>query len=190
MIAFPLNLRNDKEYRTWYEARQWLSLDRFERFWAESGLVLANGEAVKSAQWHGSWSTLLYRLASNPPRTLMSHGIPNSCAHKLVEIGKQYRDEVEAIDERVEAAHLEPRVGWDLVVYANIWLENSEGSALVGLEIFLRCQLFDRTWPAVMRCLPPTYIEALIRWGSADWPDNVVDIPDDIRAAWHQAWRN
>jgi hypothetical protein len=156
------------------------------------GPVLA---ANPEAQWHASWSTLLYRLASNPPRTLMSHGIPDSCAHKLVEIGKHNRAEVEAIDERVEAAHLEPRVGWDLVVYANIWLENPEGSPLVGLETFLRCQLSDRTWPEVMRCLPPTHIDALIRWGIAEYgPDLVihkqVELPDDVRAAWHQAWRN
>jgi hypothetical protein len=258
MIDFPLNLRNDKEYWTWYEGRQWLSLDRFERFWAESGLVLDNGEAVKSAvraelrakyaqdakededlhymefleklakttfrtinetagikdaeriaawlkgpllaankeaRWHDSWSTLLYRLASNPPRTLMSHGIPNSCAHKLVEIGKHYRDEDEAIKERVEAADLEPRVGWDLVVYEDYWRENPEGSPLGGLKTFLWCQLFDRTWPEVMRCLPPNYIDALIRWGIAEYgPDLViykqVELPNDIRAAWHQAWRN
>lgn len=264
MIDFPLNLSDDKEHRAWYEGNEWLSLDRFDRFLPDAGLVLENGVAVKSAmrtalmakyamdaanrakwdadpdapdtyeytdrmnefartcfrtinetagtkdaarvaawlkgpvlaanqeaQWHHGWRILLYRLASNVPRTLMSHGIPNSSAHKLVEIGKHYRDEVEAIEKRVEAANLEPRVGWDLVVYEDYWRENPEGSPLGGLETFLWCQLFDRAWPEVMRCLPPAYIDALIQWGIAEYgPGSVVTIPDDIRAAWHQAWAN
>jgi hypothetical protein len=258
MIDFPLNLRDDKEYWTWLLGRQWLSLDRFERFWPDAGLVLENGEAVKSAvrtelrakyaedakegdnldymdfledlaktcfrtinetagtkdaervaawltgtvlaarkeaHWHDSWSTLLYRLASNAPRTLVSHGIPSSTAQKLVEIGKRYRDTVEAIDERIEAAHLEPREGWDLVVYEYIWRENSEGSPFIGLYMLLRYITFDRMWPEVLRCTHPAYIDAMIRWGTAEYgPNNIVHeqvaIPDDVRAAWHQAWRN
>lgn len=35
-------------YRAWSDGSLWLSLDRFERFWPDVGLVLENGEAVKS----------------------------------------------------------------------------------------------------------------------------------------------
>lgn len=258
MIDFPLNLRDRKEYRTWLLGSQWLSLDRFERFWPDAGLFLENREAVKAAvraelrakyakdaeegddlyymdfledlaktcfrtinetagtkdaerlavwltgtvlaarkeaRWHDSWSTLLYRLASNAPRTLVSHGIPSSTAQKLVEIGKRYRDNVEAIDERIEAADLEPKVGWDLVVYEDIWRENSEGSAFIGLSLLLWYVSFDRMWPEVLRCTHPSYIDALIRWGTAEYgPNNVIHeqvaFPDDVRAAWQAAWRN
>jgi hypothetical protein len=49
MIDFPLNLRDRDENWAWYKGSLWLSLDRFERFWPDVGLALANGEAVKSA---------------------------------------------------------------------------------------------------------------------------------------------
>jgi hypothetical protein len=49
MIDFPLNLRDGNENWAWYEGSRWLSLDRFERFWPDVGLMLTNGEAVKSA---------------------------------------------------------------------------------------------------------------------------------------------
>lgn len=48
MIDFPLNLRDNDERSAWYDGSQWLSLDRFERFWPDVGLVLVNGTAVKS----------------------------------------------------------------------------------------------------------------------------------------------
>jgi len=258
MIEFPLNLLDRKEDFTWYEGSQWLSLDRFERFWPDAGLTLSNGEAVKSAvraalrakyakdaeegddldymdflkdlaktcfrtiyetagtkdaervaawltgpvlaankeaHWHNSWRALLYRMGNKDPRMLVSHGIPSSTAHKLVEIGKRFRVKFDAIDERLEAADLEPRVGWDLVVYENIWLENSEGSPLLGASLLLRYRCFDRIWPEVLRCTNPAYIDAMIQWGTAEFgPNNViheqVTLPDDVRAAWHQAWRN
>src|SRR5262245_1177577 len=49
MIDFPLNLSDEKEYWAWFKGGLWLSLDRFERFWPDVGLVLSNGEAVKAA---------------------------------------------------------------------------------------------------------------------------------------------
>jgi hypothetical protein len=52
MIDFPLNLHDDIEGWTWFEGSQWLSLDRFERFWPDVGLTLSNGEAVKAAVRH------------------------------------------------------------------------------------------------------------------------------------------
>lgn len=258
MIEFPLNLRDEKEDRTWLKGSEWLSLDRFERFWPDAGLALENGEAVKAAvrvalrakyakdaeeeddlnymdfledlakacfrtinetagikdaervaawltgtvlaakkeaHWHASWSTLLYRMGNKDPRALVSHGIPGTIAQKLVEIGQRYRDEFDAIDERIEAADMEPQVGWDLVVYQEYWRENPEGTPFIGLHMLLWYLCFDRIWPEVLRCTPPTYIDALIQWGTAEYgPNNIIHhqvaFPDDIRAAWHQAWRN
>lgn len=258
MVDFPLNLRDDKEDWTWFKSREWLSLDRFERFLPDVGLALENHEAVKSAvraelrakyakdaeegddldymdfledlartcfrtinetagtkdaervaawltktvlpankeaPWHDSWSALVYRMGNKDPRTLASYGIPSSTAQKLVEIGKRYRDEIDGIDERIEAADLEPRVGWDLVVYEDYWRENPEGSPIKGLTLLLRYLCFDRTWLEVQRCTHPAYIDALIRWGTAEYgPDNIVHeqvaLPDDVRAAWQQLWAN
>lgn len=52
MIEFPLNLRDDKENWAWFTGSVWLSLDRFERFWPDVGLMLSNRAAVKSAVRH------------------------------------------------------------------------------------------------------------------------------------------
>lgn len=258
MIEFPLNLCDRKEYWTWFKSREWLSLDRFQRFWPDVGLALENGEAVKSAvraelrtkyakdaeegddldymdfledlaktcfrtinetagtkdaeriaawltgtvlvankeeHWHHSWSILLYRMGDKDPRSLVSHGLPSSPAHKLIEIGKRFRAEADAIDERIEAADLEPKVGWDLVVYEDYWREDPEGSPIKGLSLLLWNITFDRIWPEVLRCVHPAYIDALIRWGTAEYgPNNVIHeqvaFPDDVRATWHQAWAN
>jgi hypothetical protein len=258
MIDFPLNLSDRKEYWTWFEGRQWLSLDRFERFWTDVGLALENGEAVKYAvraelrakyakdaeegddleymdfletlaktcfrtinemagpkdaeriaiwltgpvlaanreSWsHRVWSILLYRLGDDDPHALATHGIPSDTARKIIEIAALFRSKDDANEERIEAADLEPLVGWDAVVYEVIRQETPEGSPFVGLSLLLRYLAFERAWEEVVRCTPPTYIEALIRWGRANiGPEDElyehVTIPDDIRAAWHQAWRN
>jgi hypothetical protein len=69
-----------------------------------------------------------------------------------------------------------------------------QGSPFVGLSLLLGYLAFELTWAEVVRCTRPTDIDALIKWGRAfhkahNWPDDVA-IPNDVRAAWHQAWRN
>ena len=268
MIDFPLNLRDDKEDRTWCSGSELLSLDRFERFWPDVGLVLDNGEAVKSAirdalraqyameaanrakwdadpdapdtfeytdrmnefaqtcfrtinetagtkdaerlatwltgpalaankrsGWHRIWGILFYRMGEHDPSTLASHGIPNDTARKLVDIAARFRSEEDAIEKRIEAADLEPLSGWDAVVYEEVRRENPEGSPFIGLSLMLGYLAFERVWAALVRCTPPTYIDALLAWGRADiGPDDKlyehVTMPNDVREAWQQAWRN
>ncbi len=258
MIDFPLNLRDRQENWTWFEGRQWLSLDRFERFLPDVGLVLGNVDAVKSAVraelrakyakdaeegddldymdfledlaktcfrtinetagtkdaehlaawltgpvlagntrsgWHRMWGILLYRMGDDDPSTLVAHGIPNDMARNIREIAARFRREDDANEERIEAADLEPLSGWDAVVYEEIRRENPEGSPFVGLSLLLGYLAFERAWAEVMRCTPPTYIDALLAWGRANiGPDDRlyehVTIPEDVRAAWQQAWRN
>jgi hypothetical protein len=105
-----------------------------------------------------------------------------------------FKNEVDTMKERVEAADQEPLSGWDAVAYADYRWENQELSPLDGLGLHLRYICFDRKWSEVVRCTRPSDIDALIHWGSAflrarNRPYDAT-IPDDVRAAWHQAWRN
>ena len=68
-------------------------------------------------------------------------------------------------------------------------------SPLDGLSLHLKYICFERAWPEIMRCTPPTDIDALVKWGRANLSQanfyrDYVAPPDDVRAAWHQAWRN
>ncbi len=70
-----------------------------------------------------------------------------------------------------------------------------QGSPFVGLSLLLWYVSFDRMWPEVLRCTHPAYIDALIRWGRANLArdgdrGDYISFPDDVCAAWHQAWRN
>src|SRR5262249_33156579 len=49
MIDFPLKFCDQDQYQAWFTGSEWLSLDRFERFWPDVGLALSNGKAVQSA---------------------------------------------------------------------------------------------------------------------------------------------
>ncbi|HRI68522.1 MAG TPA: hypothetical protein PK156_30040, partial [Polyangium sp.] len=152
-----------------------------------TGSVLA---ADTDSGWHYLWKMLLYRMAGDQPRKLMSHGIPSNTARKLVEIALRHRSEAEALEDRVDAAEQEPYSAWDILAY-----EDYQGNALRGITRVFKYLSFDRKWPEVVRCLEPKYIDALIRWGRAnvgpkDPSYDYVTIPDDVRAAWHQAWRN
>lgn len=157
-----------------------------------TGPVLAGN---KESGWHRMWSILLYRLGDDHPRTLVAHGIPGDTARKIIGIAARFRSEDDANEERIEATDLEPLEGWDAVVYEVIRRETPDGSPFVGLYLLLRYLAFDRAWAEVMRCLQPAYIDALLQWGRASiGPEDQlyehVTMPDDVRAAWHQAWRN
>lgn len=157
-----------------------------------TGPVLA---AEKEAKWHNTWSELLYCLAEEASSTLTSlYGVPEDTARTIVKIAVHFKNEVDTMKERVEAADQEPLSGWDAVAYADYRWENQELSPLDGLGLHLRYICFDRTWSEVVRCTRPSDIDALIHWGSAflrarNRPYDAT-IPDDVRAAWHQAWRN
>ncbi len=152
-----------------------------------TGPVLA---ANTDSGWHWLWKMLLFRMGEDEPRELVSHGIPSNAARKLVDIAVRHRSEVDAIEDRIDAAQQEPLSEWDAIVY-----ENYEWDPLGGLESVFRYLSFDRKWPEVMRCLEPAYIDALIRWGRANVGIKSelyehVTIPNDVRAAWHQMWLN
>ena len=145
--------------------------------------------------WHRTWSSLLYHMWKLDPDEIESrYGIPAPAVRKIATIAMRYRSESDLDQERVEAADQEPLVGWDAIAYADHRWETKELSPLDVLTVHLQYVSFDRLWPEVVRCLRPSDIDGLIRWGRAfhqahHWPDEVA-IPDDIRAAWHQAWRN
>lgn len=146
--------------------------------------------AENESGWHYLWNMLLYRLGEVRPSTLASHGIPIDTAQKLVKIAVRHRSEVDAIEDRIEAVQQEPHSEWDIMAY-----DDHQANALSGIRCLFKYVSFDKKWPEVMRCLPPAYIDALIRWGRANVGPNDpsydhVTIPDDIRAAWHQAWAN
>ena len=152
-----------------------------------TGSVLA---ANKESGWHYIWNMLLYRMGEDAPRKLVSHGIPSNIAEKLVAIAVRHRSEVDAIEDRIDAVEQEPYSEWDIIAY-----DDHQWNALSGLRSLFKYISFERKWPEVMRCLEPAYIDALIRWGRAnvgpkDELYERVTIPDDVRAAWHQAWRN
>ena len=145
--------------------------------------------------WHYLWKLLLYRLGDVKPGTLASHGIPIDIAQKVVKIAVRHRSEADAMEERIEAAQEEPLSEWDEIAYADYRWDGVISYPFSGLGSVVEYVSFDRKWPEVMRCLPPSYIDALIRWGRAnlgpkDECYDHVTIPEDIRAAWHQAWRN
>jgi len=157
-----------------------------------TGPVLAS---ITKSLWPYLWKMLLYRLGEVKPGTLASHGVPMDNAQKLVKIAIRHRSEVDAIEERIEAAQEEPLSEWDAIAYADYRWDGLVSYPFSGLGSVFGYASFDRKWPEVMRCLPPTYIDALIRWGRANVGPNDpsydhVTIPDDVRAAWHQAWRN
>lgn len=145
--------------------------------------------------WHNTWSSLLYHMWDlNPGDIELSYGIPAHTVQRISEIAARFRTERDVNRERVEAADQEPLSGWDAVAYADYRWETQEPSPLDMLSVHLQYVSFDRAWPEVLRCTPPAYIDALIKWGRAfhkahSWPDDVV-IPDGVREAWHQAWRN
>lgn len=146
--------------------------------------------------WHSIWRDLLYHLGAENPNKLTSvHGIPSGAARQIVEIAAAYRSEDLTIGERIKAADQEPLIGWDAIAYADYRWETQELSPLDGLSTHLSCISFDRFWPKIVRCTQPAHIDALIQWGRArTGVESVlyecVAFPDDIRAAWHQAWRN
>ncbi len=157
-----------------------------------TGPVLASN--TKSL-WPYLWKMLLYRLGEVKPGTLASHGIPIDTAQKLVKIAVRHRSEVDAIEERIDVTQDEPLSEWDAIAYADYQWDSSGKYPLRGLDAVYEYVSFDRKWPEVMRCLQPAYIDALIQWGRAnvgpkDPSYDHVTIPDDVRAAWHQAWRN
>jgi hypothetical protein len=147
-------------------------------------------------QWHYAWSGLLYHMWKLDPLEIeSSYGIPSNTVKKIVEIAAHYRDEDDLNHDLVEAADQEPLSGWDAIAYANYRWETTELSPLDGLWAHLRWICFERTWPEIVRCTRPADIDALIEWGRAklgptDPIYEQVVFPDDIRAAWHQAWRN
>lgn len=152
-----------------------------------TGSVLA---ADTDSGWHSLWNMLLYRMGEDKPSKLVSHGIPHDSARKLVAIAVRHMSEVDALEDRVDAAEQEPYSAWDILAY-----EDYQGNALRGITRVFEYLSFDRKWPEVMRCLEPKYIDALIKWGRANvGPKDAryehVTIPDDIRAAWQKAWVN
>ncbi len=154
--------------------------------WLTGSVLAANTESG----WHYIWNMLLYRLGEVKPSTLASHGIPIDTAQKLVKIAVRHRSEVDTMEDRIEAAEQEPLSEWDTIVYVNY-----QWDPLNGLWSLFKYVSFERKWPEVMRCLEPAYIDALIRWGRENVgpKDELYDrvtIPDDVREAWHQAWRN
>ncbi len=160
--------------------------------WLTGPVLAANKEAL----WHKTWSSLLYRMAEVDPNNLASvYGIPSDTAQKLIDVALQYRSEVDVNEERVDAAGQEPLSGWDAVAYADYRWDDPELSPLGGVWLVLRYIGFDRAWAEVLRCTRPADIEALIQWGHTTLgpnrhPYEQAAIPDDVRAAWHQAWRN
>jgi hypothetical protein len=159
--------------------------------WLKGPVLAAN----KEAPWHDTWSTLLYRMAEDDPSTLMSHGIPDDTARKIVEIAARYKSEVDANNERIETAEQEPLSGWDAIAYADYRWDDSEVNPLTGLGLLLQYIGFDRAWAEVVRCTCTADIDALIQWGHTQFsPSSAVyeqvAIHDDVRASWHQAWRN
>lgn len=156
-----------------------------------TGPVLA---AKTDSGWHYLWKMLLFRMGEDDPRELVSHGIPTNAARKLVAIAARHRSEVDAIEDRIDAAQQEPLSEWDTIAYEDYQWDSAGVYPLTWVDAVFEYLSFDRKWPEVMRCLQPAYIDALIKWGRAfhkahGWPDE-VDIPDDVRAAWHQVWRN
>ncbi len=154
--------------------------------WLKGPVIAANTESG----WHYLWNMLLFRMGEDDPRKLVSHGIPSNTARKLVAIAVRHRSEVDAIDDRIDAVQQEPYSEWDIIAY-----DDHQANALSGLWRLFKYLSFDRKWLEVMRCLEPAYIDALIRWGRAnvgpkDPSYEHVTIPDDVRAAWHQAWLN
>lgn len=271
MIEFPLNLRDDKEYWAWFTGSVWLSLDRFERFWPDVGLMLSNRAAVKSAvrhvlciryaidtqwrasylddpdapedlqapdpkeglpqlffrrlnetagpqdagcvarwlkgpvlgainehsqkhdPWHYTWHRLFYRLGQENPNTLANrYGILEGTAKQLVDIVTACCSELEAMEERVEAADQEPLTGWDAIAYADYRWDSHIVSPLDGLRGHIRYAFFDRSWAKILRCTRATDLDGLIQWGrahaAAAFSDSIQDadviIPDDVRAGW------
>jgi hypothetical protein len=146
--------------------------------------------------WHNAWNSLLYQLGKEDPSQLTYHyGLSHDIARRLVEIAARFRSEIDVNRERVKAADEEPLSGWDAVAYADYRWECPEPSPLDGLWTHLGYICFERAWPEVMRCVPPTNMDALVKWGRANLSrDNIyrdyVAFPDDVRAAWHQAWLN
>jgi hypothetical protein len=157
-----------------------------------TGPVLAS---ITKSLWPYLWKMLLYRLGDVKPGTLASHGVPMDAAQKLVKIAVRHRSEVDAMEERIEAVQEEPLSEWDAIAYADYRWDGLVSYPLSLLEPVFEYASFDRKWPEVMRCLQPVYIDALIQWGRAnigpkDARSEHVTIPDDVRAAWQQAWRN
>jgi hypothetical protein len=146
--------------------------------------------------WHHVWSDLLYHLGKEDPNLFAyRYGIFPNIARRIVEIAARFRSEVDVNRERVEAADQEPLSGWDAIAYADYRWETQELSPLDVLSVHLGYVCFERAWPEVMRCTPPTDIDALVKWGRANLSQenyyrDYVAPPDDVRAAWHQAWRN
>jgi len=151
---------------------------------------------LKEALWHKTWRSLLYRMAEDDPSNLASvYGIPGDTAQKLIDIALRYKSEDDVNLERVEAAEREPLSGWDAVAYADYRWDDTELRPLGGVWLLLRYIGFDRAWAEVVRCTCPADIDALIQWGLTTLgpnrhPYEQAAIPDDVRAAWHQAWRN
>ncbi len=146
--------------------------------------------------WHNAWNSLLYRLGDEDPNQLLLHyGISHHIARRLVEITARFRSEANVNKERVKAADEEPLSGWDAIAYADYRWETKELSPLDWLSSHLRYICFERAWPEVMRCTPPSDIDALVKWGRAilsreNMYRDYVAFPDDVRAAWCQVWRN
>lgn len=157
-----------------------------------TGPVLA---ANRESGWHYLWNLLLYRLGEVKSSSLASHGIPIDTAQRLVKIAVRHRSEVDAIEERIEAAQDEPLSEWDTIAYDDYQWDSAGVYPLTGLRSLAKYVSFDRKWPEVQRCLEPAYIDALVRWGRAHLgpKDNLyehVTMPNDVREAWQQAWRN
>lgn len=144
--------------------------------------------------WHNAWSGLLYQLGDEDPNLFAyRYGISPNIARRIVEIAARYRSDDDANLKRIEAADQEPLAGWDAIAYSDYRWETKELSPLDGLSVHLGYICFERAWPKIMRCTPPTDIDALVKWGRANLSrDNYyrdyVAIPDDVRATWHQAW--
>ncbi len=140
-------------------------------------------------QWHNTWSSLLYHMWKlDPTETESSYGIPAHTVRQIVKIAARFRSEIDVDTERVEAADQEPLSGWDAVAYADYRWETAELSPFDGLGLHLKYICFDRAWAEVVRCVRPTDIDALIKWGRAfhkahGWPADVA-IPDDVRREW------
>jgi hypothetical protein len=144
--------------------------------------------AIKEPPWHHAWRLLLYRMPEEGTSTLSSrYGIPGDTARRIVEIAARFRGEVDANDERIQAADLEPLSGWDAVAYAEYRREASILSPLDGLGLHLRYICFDRAWAEVVRCTRPADIDALILWGRAyiepkiGHPEHEAIIPEHAR---------
>ena len=74
-------------YRAWSDGTLWLSLDRFERFWPDAGLMLVNGAAVKSAV-RAALRTKYAMDAAHRARQALNPGAP---------VDKEYRNRIQTL---------------------------------------------------------------------------------------------